>query len=165
MTVSRHTRHQPVWRGSARRARTRQIARAAAAAITLLSILLLPSAVSAEPTATLRTFVGSWYGHTRSLVVDSRGVAHEFLGSGCCDPLVRLRLHLYAPRGTANNATVKAYVSWVHILDARAFGPSFPRPRTGQVVTWRLHNGVLTEPATHIVYCDSAADEQGRCGA
>jgi hypothetical protein len=165
MRTNRNTQHHHVSTGRVRLAWARQAARAAAAAITLLSVLLLPGAVAAEPTATLRTFVGQWYGHTRSLTVDSKGVAREFLGSGCCDPLVRLRLHLYAPGGTASNATVKAYVSWVHILDARAFGPSFPRPHTGQVVTWRLHNGVLTEPATHIVYCDYAADDKGRCGA
>ena len=165
MKANPNTQHNQVRATRARRGWTRQTARSAAAAITLLSILLLPNPVAAEPTATLRAFVGQWYGHTRSLTVDSRGVAHEFLSSGCCDPLVRLRLHLYSPGGTANNATVKAYVSWVHILDARAFGPSFPRPRTGQIVTWRLHNGVLTEPATHIIYCDYAAEEKGRCGA
>lgn len=60
---------------------------------------------------------------------------------------------------------MKAYVSWVHVLDARAFGPSFPPPRAGQIVTWWLHNGVLTEPATHIIYCNYVTQMKGTCGA
>jgi len=136
-----------------------------AAAVIGLSGSLLPAVAIAERPATLTTFAGQWYGHTRSLTVNSKGVAQEFLSAGCCDPLVRLRLRLYAPRGTATNASVKAYVSWVHILDPRAFGPSFPAPHTGEIVTWRLDNGVLAEPATHINYCDYAASGKGTCGA
>lgn len=154
-----HAKQAPV-RSSPRR----RPVKSCAAALSLVA-LLLPGSAAAESTAALGTFQGRWYGHTRSLVVDSKGVAHEFLSSGCCDPLVRLRLHLYAPHGTARNATIKAYVSWVHILDARAFGPSFLAPHMGQIVTWRLHDGVLTEPATHINYCDYSASMKGRCGA
>jgi hypothetical protein len=136
-----------------------------AATVISLSGPLLPAVALAERPATLRTFVGQWYGHTRSLTVDSKGVAHEFLSAGCCDPLVRLRLRLYAPRGTATDASVKAYVSWVEILDPRAFDHAFPPPRTGEIVTWRLDDGVVAEPATHINYCDHSASGKGMCGA
>jgi hypothetical protein len=143
---------------------TRAVVHTVAAVISLAGSVLPAIAIADRP-ATIRTFAGQWYGHTRSLTVDLRGVAREFLSAGCCDPLVRLRLHLYAPRGTATDASVKAYVSWVHILDPRAFDPSFPAPRTGEIVTWRLNNGVLAEPATHINYCDYAASGEGTCGA
>lgn len=147
------------------RRRARRPPRTPASLIALLAGLVFATPAGAVGKATLATFAGEWYGHTRSLSVDTKGLVREFIGSGCCDPIVRLRLHLYSPRGSATRASVKAYVSWVRILDRRAFNSSFPAPRVGQKVTWRLQNGVLTEPATNITYCDPNADEKGRCGA
>ncbi len=147
------------------RGRLRRSAVASASLAALVAAVFLANSASALSDGSLRPFVGQWYGHTRSLSVDGHGLAREYLSAGCCDPIVRLHLHLYSPRGTVTRATVKAYVSWVHILDPRAFNHSFPAPRVGQIVIWRLQDGVLMEPATHITYCDVGAGAEGRCGA
>ncbi len=122
-------------------------------------------ASAAGRAATVRTFAGPWYGHTRGLSISSKGHAVESISDGCCDRIVVLHMTLYGPRGTATNATVLARVTFVHIYEPSAFGPKFPPPHPGEVTILRLNNGVITEPLTRINYCDLASDEKGTCGA
>ena len=114
--------------------------------------------------ATLATFAGLWYGHTRSLTIDRNGLARESISDGCCHRLIDLQMHLYRPRGVVGNATVMVRVTWVHIHDT-SFSPGYSPPRAAETARLRLRGGVITEPLTGTNYCDLAADMQGRCGA
>jgi hypothetical protein len=120
---------------------------------------------TAASRAMLRTFAGTWIGHTRSLKITSKGVATEAVGSGCCDPVIDLELRLSHPRGTTNNASARARVVAVDIHDAGAFTSSDPAPRVGQTKRLRLRNGVITEPFIGTNYCDPRAGRKGTCGA
>ncbi len=114
--------------------------------------------------ATLATFAGRWLGHTRSLRITRKGYANESIGSGCCDPVIDLKLRLSRPRGTSRNASVSARVTAVRVHDKRAFTKANPAPHVGETRGLRLKHGVITEPLTHTNYCDRAAGRRGTCG-
>ena len=121
--------------------------------------------MSAPRKATLAPFVGTWYGHTRGLIIARNGVAKESIGDGCCDPIIDLKLRLSHPRGTSLNATVTARVTAVQVHNVSAFTHTNPAPHVGEVRRFRLSDGVITEPVTNTNYCDMAADLRGTCGA
>jgi hypothetical protein len=120
---------------------------------------------SASGSATLATFAGTWLGHTRDLRITAGGHARESIGSGCCDPVINLQLQLSRPRGTSGYATVAARVTAIDVLDPSAFTSANPAPHLGETRRLLLRHGVITEPLTHIDYCDMAAGEKGVCGA
>jgi hypothetical protein len=119
-------------------------------------------AVSARK-ATLRTFAGTWFGHTRSLTITRRGRAKESIGNGCCDPVMDLKLRLSRPRGSSRHASVRARVTSVDVHDRSAM--SRRPPRVGETRRLRLRHGVIKEPLTHTNYCNMKADLRGSCGA
>jgi hypothetical protein len=149
-------------------------ARTLTASVLALSLLALP-AVAAQgqasgpsahaARATLATFAGQWSGHTRGLTILRSGTAHESIGSGCCDEVIRLDLKLSDPRGTSRRASARVRIVKVRILDAEAYSGSQKAPRVGQVGTLRLRDGVITEPFTKTNYCNKAAGLKGDCGA
>lgn len=115
--------------------------------------------------ARLVTFAGAWGGHTRGMTITRSGHAKESIGSGCCDPIVDLRLRLSHPRGTSTNASVTVRVVAVTVQDSSAFTKAHPAPQVGQTGRMKLKNGVITEPLTDTTYCDKAAGLKGVCGA
>jgi hypothetical protein len=115
--------------------------------------------------ATLRTFAGTWYGHTRSLKITRKGRAKESIGDGCCHPVIDLRLRLSKPRGTRRRASVRARVTWVKVRDKSYFSKKHPAPHVGQRRRMRLRNGVIKERLTGATYCNSKASDKGICGA
>jgi hypothetical protein len=125
----------------------------------------LGARAAATHRATLATFAGTWFGHTRSLKITRGGVARESIGSGCCDPVVDLRLKLSHPRGTNHVASVVVRVTSVVIHDPSAFSSSFAAPHVGQTGRFKLRNGVIAESITATNYCNQATKEPLNCGA
>jgi hypothetical protein len=123
-----------------------------------------PSA-SAARHATVRTFAGTWYGHTRSLVITRRGFARESIGDGCCNPVIDLKFRLSRARGTTGDATARARVTAVRVRDHRYFSKKHPPPHIGETRQIRLRNGVIHERISGTTYCDAAAGPRGVCGA
>jgi hypothetical protein len=115
--------------------------------------------------ATVATFAGQWTGHTRELTILRSGKAHESVGDGCCDELIKLDLQLSHPRGMSRRATARVRVVKVQILDPEAFTGALKAPRVGSVGTLRLRDGVIHEPFIRATYCDRAAGMRGTCGA
>lgn len=115
--------------------------------------------------ATLASFAGTWGGHTRGLTIAANGIGKEVVYSGCCDHVINLRLRLSRPRGTESNATALVRVVAEHIYDPADFSNAYPAPHVGETRTIRLRNGVITEPMTHLTYCDTAQQARGTCGA
>jgi hypothetical protein len=108
----------------------------------------------------LKTFAGTWHGHTRGLVISSSGLVRETIYDGCCDHVVDVNAQLSKPHGPSARATV----TYVHVFDRSAFAGRRP-PRVGDRGTFTIRAGVLTEPITGTVYCDDRAENVGRCGA
>ena len=133
------------------------------AAVVALAVAGAPTAATHK--ATLATFAGTWFGHTRSLKITRDGLARESLGSGCCDPVVDLRLKLSHPRGTNHVGSVAVRVTSVVIHDPSAYSSSFPAPRVGQTGRFKLRFGVITETVTQTNYCKPGGGDRGRCGA
>ncbi|HTN23312.1 MAG TPA: hypothetical protein VL120_04960 [Solirubrobacteraceae bacterium] len=125
----------------------------------------LAARAAATNTATVATFAGSWFGHTRSLKITRGGIASESIGLGCCDPVVDLRLKLSHPRGTNHVASVAVRVTKVVIRDPSNYSASNPAPRVGQTGRFKLRFGVITETLTGTNYCNQAAGLKGTCGA
>ncbi len=145
-------------------------------AVTAIAAASLSSAPQAAPAdgragataasrATLRTFAGTWVGHTRSLKITSKGVATESVGSGCCNPVIDLEFRLSHPRGTSSSASATARVVAVDVHDDGAFTSGDQAPRVGQTKRLRLRDGVITEPFIGTNYCDRRAGRKGTCGA
>jgi hypothetical protein len=131
---------------------------------------------SATPAAavSLKTFAGTWGGHTRGLTINARGQAYEQLGDGCCDEVVHMRFRLSDPRGTPRNATALARVTSIQLLNAKDYRgdrkyniPASPKPYVGKTARLHLHNGVITEPLDGFdaTYCNAKTQAKGVCGA
>ena len=116
----------------------------------------------AKPALSLSAFVGQWIGHTRIVTITASGHGTESIGDGCCDPVIDLSFQLSNPNGTATDATATMTVTSVTLHD---WPSDEPAPTVGQRGTLRLSQGVITEPITQANYCDTAAGEQGTCGA
>jgi hypothetical protein len=130
---------------------------AIAAAITL-------TAAGGNGTTSLRPFAGTWYGHTRSLVVDRGGMARESISDGCCDRVIRLTTRLSQPRRVGDSIVATATVVRARIFDRSAFGTRAP-PRAGDRGRFTLRRGIIAEGLTHTTYCGPRASRLGRCGA
>jgi hypothetical protein len=115
--------------------------------------------------ATLKTFAGSWFGHTRSLKITRKGHAREDIGDGCCDPVITLRFRLSHVRGTSRSASARAVVTAVHVHDRSDFPKGSPPPHVGEVRRIHLRHGVISERLTGTNYCNMKADQTGVCGA
>jgi hypothetical protein len=124
-----------------------------------------PPVFASSNRATLATFAGTYFGHTRSLKVSRSGRATESIGDGCCHQVIGLSLRLSRPRGTLHSATVLARVTRVRVSDRRAAGSEGSVPRVRDQRRIRLRLGIVTEPITRTNYCDRAADLTGACGA
>lgn len=123
------------------------------------------TATSSSNRGARAAFAGTWVGHTRVLRINRSGRAKESIGSGCCDPVVDLELHLSRPRGNARRASIRARVTAVHVHDGSAYSDEYPAPHVGQTRRLRLRRGVITEPITGTNYCNRAAGLRGTCGA
>ena len=115
-----------------------------------------------NPTPSFSAFTRSWYAHTSFLTVSRTGAVHEFVGDGCCDPIIDLRYQLSHPRqqGPAwvADATVTA-VKLHHYTDRR------PPPKVGDTYQVRVQNGFFYPfSISDWRYCDEAV-QPGQCGA
>jgi hypothetical protein len=137
----------------------------------LAALMLATSAPAAPPRfhaarhATLRTFAGTWFGHTRSLVITRHGFARESIGDGCCDPVIDLKFRLSRVQGTTKDATARARVTAVRVRDHSAYSKKHPPPHVGEVRRIRLRHGVIHEHITGTTYCNRATGRKGVCGA
>jgi hypothetical protein len=127
-------------------------------------IALISSAQAVPRRATLATFTGTWIGHTRGLTISANGTATESVGSGCCDPIIDLRMKISHPRGNVHVASVKAVVTSVQLHDRSAFGGASV-PRVGQAGRIKLRYGVITDTLTGFTFCNASTGAKGRCGA
>lgn len=118
----------------------------------VLAGALVAAAAAAPPRrASVATFAGDWWGHTRSLQVTRTGQAREVVDDGCCTRVVSLRFRLLKPGGTVEDATVPVSVTAVGRWDvAKA------RPRVGQLGRLRLRDGVVVESLTGANYCHTS---------
>lgn len=123
------------------------------------------SKAAAMNKATLAMFAGVWGGHQRRLTITRSGWAKESIGSGCCDPVVDLRLKLSRPRGDNHVASVTVRVTSVQIHDHSVYDSSYPAPYVGKTGRLRLRYGVITETVTRTNYCNKAAQAKVKCGA
>jgi hypothetical protein len=114
--------------------------------------------------ATLRTFAGTWQGHSRGLTITRDGRAKESIYSGCCDRVIEIEFRLSRPRGTSQAATAIATVTAVRIRDTSYYGNAHPAPHVGESRTLRLREGVMTESLTGTTYCDGKAGHVWKCG-
>jgi hypothetical protein len=124
---------------------------------------LAATAAGAPPRpATVSTFAGDWWGHTRSLLISRTGQAAEIVDDGCCTRVISLRLKLLRPSGTVQDATVAFRVTSVGRWDAPG-----PRPRVGQLGRLRLRDGIIVDLLTGANYCnDRTRPVRARlCGA
>lgn len=115
--------------------------------------------------ASVATYAGTWYGHTRVLKISRAGHAREAVGDGCCDPIVNLRFTISDVTGTTAKAKATATVTKVHVKDKSAFSKQYPAPEVGDTGTLKLKRGIITEPFIGAYYCDSSPKNQGACGA
>jgi hypothetical protein len=121
------------------------------------------SAAAHDPTprrATLATFVGYWWGHSRGLKITSIGRASERINSGCCTFVLDYTFQLTQPRGTVAHASVAFRVTSVKLW--KRSWTQRPRPRVGQYGELRLRHGVITDALTGDTFC---APQVGKCGA
>lgn len=129
-----------------------------------IAAVIALTAAGGSDQATLRPFVGTWSGHTRSLVVDRTGVAKESISDGCCDPVIRLTTRLSHPRRVGDSIVATATVVRARIFDRSAFRSHAP-PRLGDRGRFTLRRGIIRDGLTQTTYCDSKASRLGRCGA
>ena len=135
--------------------------------VTLIAIaaaIALPAAGASSRATTLRPFVGTWYGHTRSLVVTRTGIATESISDGCCDRVIRLTTRLSHPRRVGDSIVANATVVRARVFDRSAYGTRAP-PRAGDRGRFTLRRGIISEGITKTTYCGSKASRLGRCGA
>jgi hypothetical protein len=134
----------------------------------ILGLLVLAGALGATATAasprpaTVSTFGGDWWGHTRSLLITRAGQAEEVVDDGCCTRVISLRFKLLRPSGTVTDATVAFRVTAVRRWDAPG-----SRPRAGQLGRLRLRDGIVVDLLTGASYCnDRTRPARARlCGA
>ena len=124
---------------------------------------LLAAAALAAPQPTLAPFVGTWYGHTRTIAIARDGRAVESVGDGCCDPIMDLRLRVTSPRRIGAELVATVVVTGVRMHDRRALPPGRRPPRVGQSGTLRLRAHVLVDTVTGDNYCGNGAKPV--CGA
>jgi hypothetical protein len=118
----------------------------------VLVCALVAAAAAAPPRpAAVATFVGAWWGHTRSLQISRTGQAREVVDDGCCTRVVTLRFRLLKPSGTVNDATAP-----VRVIAVGRWDVAKPRPRVGQLGRLRLRDGVVVDSLTGANYCHAS---------
>jgi hypothetical protein len=130
-----------------------------------IAVALALTAAGGSDRTTLRPFVGTWIGHTRSLTVDRNGLAKELVSDGCCDLVIRLTARLSHPRRAGDSIVATATVVRARIYDRSAFRPGHAPPHIGQRGAFTLRRGIITEHLTEMTYCNARASRLGRCGA
>ena len=117
--------------------------------------------------ATLLTFAGSYYGHTRGLHIARDGRAREVINDGCCYLVIGLRFRVSRPRGTPRDAAATVTVTRVRLGErARSMWPkALPIPRVGDSGTLRFRRGIIIDSLTGTKYCDPTRGGDGKCGA
>jgi hypothetical protein len=133
------------------------------AAALAAALLLMGAGGSARPT--LAPFVGSWYGHTRTLTIGRTGIARESISDGCCDRIVRLTSRLSRPRRVGGSLVATATVVRVRVFDRGAFTAGHPPPRVDDRSRFTLRRGIIVERLTGTTYCNPRASRLGKCGA
>ena len=121
--------------------------------LVVTAAIILAAAVAHEaaaerstlPRATLATFAGYWYGHTRGLAI-------------------RISYRLARPRGTTTDALVRIRVTSVRLYNKAIYWKGKPRPRVGQVGTLRVKKNLVFDSITDTYFCGPRA-RPGRCGA
>ena len=117
----------------------------------LACALVTAAAASAPRPATIATFAGDWWGHTRSLQITPTGQAREVVDDGCCTRVVSLRFRLLKPGGTVTDAAVPIRVTAVGRWDEAT-----PRPRIGQLGRLRLRDGIVADSLTGANFCHAS---------
>jgi hypothetical protein len=117
--------------------------------LVLVGALVATAAAATPRPATVSTFAGDWWGHTRSLLISRTGQAEEVVDDGCCTRVVSLRFKLLRPSGTVKDAGVSFRVTAVGRWDAPR-----PRPRVGQLGRLRLRDGIIVDLLTRADYCN-----------
>jgi hypothetical protein len=126
----------------------------------LLVLLPLP-ACGGRDRATSSAFAGHWWGHTRRLVISPDGRGREIVDDGCCSRVVTARFRLLHVRGTPSKAIATIRFTFVRV-DKRVFAALHRRrPHAGQVATFRLQHGVVTDEATKVTFCAVNVDKCG----
>ncbi len=133
-------------------------------AAAIAAALLLTGAGGSARTS-LAPFVGTWYGHTRTLTIGPTGTAKESISDGCCDRVIRLTSRLSRPRRIGDSLVATATVVRVRVFDRSAFTAGHRPPRVGDRGRFTLRRGVIVERLTGTTYCNPRASRLGRCGA
>lgn len=118
-----------------------------------------PTTTITPQRATLATFAGTWYGHTRSLRITRTGLATESIGAGCCNHAITFTMRLSDPSGTTSVGSVLTRVVAVLEVNPADFNRASPTPEVGQTGQMTLRHGVIVDPFLHADYCDMAADK------
>jgi hypothetical protein len=106
--------------------------------------------------ARLATFLGHWHGQARGLDVYRSGRGEEYIGAGN-RPIVTLTFDVLGVSGTRGVDDAHIRVTSVRITRRSAyFGSS---PRTGELGTLRLRDGIITDSTTRVLYCAPGIDE------
>jgi hypothetical protein len=109
--------------------------------------------------ASLRTFVGYWWGHTRGLDIHRSGLGSERVATH--SP----RLPVYGIvrfRVTGITGTQAAAAARIRVTSVQTAGDgTFAGIRAGRRGELRLGHGVVTDTITHVSYCAPKVD---RCG-
>ena len=124
---------------------------------------------TAEPTTTSGAspgpFEGQWVGHTRLLKITTTGTGSELLDAGCCELVYDITFRLTKVTGDGPRARAKFTVTSARLGPPAFFDHSHPAPRVGDLGTFRLRKGIVTDSLTRSTFCDRAADDSGACGA
>ena len=126
-----------------------------------------PSSIAATgpvPAASLRTFAGTWGGHTRGVSISMSGVGQESASDGCCTRLYHLSFQITSVSGTLTRARavyrVTAFTNY-----ANGGGITI---NVGDIGKLRLRNGILANTLSHDYFCSGVAwgaSRTGGCGA
>ncbi|MDQ2788538.1 MAG: hypothetical protein M3Y73_02040 [Actinomycetota bacterium] len=109
----------------------------------------------------LNSFVGTWVGHTRSLVISHDGHVHELIDDGCCTHIISLDYQIKSVTGTsiADAQATAAIVAATPGTDWTG-----PAPQVGQTYTITRMGAQVVDSLTQANYCGSES-AVGACGA
>lgn len=79
--------------------------------------------------ATRETFAGTWWGHTRRLVMTRSGLGSEHIDSGCCHPVITIRFRVISVHGSAIDAFATIVATFVQVQDRSVYSSDVLHPR------------------------------------
>jgi hypothetical protein len=129
-----------------------------------LGALLSVVAGCGDDGITVSTFAGARQGHGRTLIITNSGWAREQINSNCCKVALRLEFRISRPHGSVDDATARATVARVRVLDRQWFRKAQPAPRVGQTGTIHLRDHNVYEGLTRVYYCRPATWRFRLCG-